>query len=96
MLIEDAGELRHRCAGQRRGFCEVLPIEQITPEHWRRTVDVNLTCACADVANYTFRENGRRRGKHFSMAYRPSLGFATAGGGEDRAEHVHAMHRTRG
>lgn len=27
------------------GFAEVLPIERITPEHWRRTVDVNLTAA---------------------------------------------------
>lgn len=47
MLIEDVlasfgriDALVH-CAG----FAEVLPIDEITPEHWRRTIDVNLSAA---------------------------------------------------
>lgn len=27
------------------GFAELLPIEKITPEHWRKTIDVNLGAA---------------------------------------------------
>ncbi len=47
MLIEDvlASFGRIDALVHVAGFAEVLPIEQVTPEHWRRTVDVNLTAA---------------------------------------------------
>lgn len=47
MLIEDvlASFGRIDALVHVAGSAEVLPIEQITPEHWRRTVDVNLTAA---------------------------------------------------
>lgn len=42
------------------GFAEVLPIEQVTPEHWRRTVDVNLSAAVLLTAAVwpTFKSQG--------------------------------------
>lgn len=47
MLIEDvlASFGRIDALAHVAGFAELLPIEQITPEHWRKTVDVNLTAA---------------------------------------------------
>ena len=47
MLIEDvlASFGRIDALVHVAGFAEVVPIEQITPEHWRQTVDVNLTAA---------------------------------------------------
>lgn len=47
MLIEDvlASFGRIDALAHVAGFAQLLPIEKITPEHWRKTVDVNLSAA---------------------------------------------------
>ena len=47
MLIEDvlASFGRLDALVHVAGYAEVLPIERVTPEHWRKTIDVNLSAA---------------------------------------------------